>query len=90
MSNENNELKPCPFCGLKPDLEDGDTLHPSATGWKPQQNGIRTYHSFREVPKEQWCWEINCPTTAGGCGINMTDDSKEEVIAKWNKRVSIS
>jgi hypothetical protein len=81
-----NEMKPCPFCGHPVDMEDGDTLYPTGYGWIQRENGIRTYHSFRDVPKEQWCWSMNCPTPAGGCGVEMTGDSREEAIAKWNRR----
>ena len=54
------EVKPCPFCGKAVDLNDEDTLYPSGTGWKDHPDGIRSYHSFREVPKEQWCYDLHC------------------------------
>ena len=76
---------PCPFCGKLADLEDYDTLYPSGTGWK-DEGGLRSYHSFRDVPKEQWCWGMHCPTPAGGCGAEIHGDSKAEALAKWNKR----
>lgn len=80
-------MKPCPFCGMEVDLSDPDTLYPSGTGWKDRPDGLRSYHSFREVPREQWCWDMHCPTTAGGCGAVMSGDSREECIEKWNTRV---
>jgi hypothetical protein len=79
-------MKPCPFCGHEVDLENGDTLYPSSVGWKDNAFG-RSYHSFREVPQEQWCYSMYCPTTSGGCGCEMSADTKEEVIEKWNKRI---
>lgn len=83
-----DNMKPCPFCGMKVDMEDYDTLYPSGTGWEYNEElGMRTYHSFREVPKEQWCYTMHCVTTAGGCGAEMPGDSRDEAIEKWNRRV---
>lgn len=79
-------MKSCPFCGTEADLSDPDTLHPSGMGWKLHPDGFRSYHSFREVPQEQWCWDMNCPETAGGCGATISGDSKQEAIDKWNRR----
>lgn len=80
---------PCPFCGKPADLEDHDTLYPSGTGWKfDQELQMRTYHRYTDVPKEQWCWGMHCPTCAGGCGAEIRGDSREEALAKWNKRAN--
>lgn len=76
---------PCPFCGKVVDLDDPDTLYPSGTGWK-QESDLRTYHSFRDVPEEQRCWGMHCPTPSGGCGAEMYGDSREEALAKWSRR----
>ena len=84
------DMKPCPFCGKKVDLTDDDTLYPSGTGWKLFDNGgmmMRSYHSFRDVPKEQWCWDMHCPEPSGGCGAMVSGDSRVEAIEKWNRRV---
>ena len=78
-------LKPCPFCGKVPDLEDPDTLYPNGTGWKVTK-GFRHYVSFRDVQKEQWCYTLHCVTTSGGCGAEVSGDSAEEAISKWEKR----
>jgi hypothetical protein len=78
-------MKPCPFCGHEVDLEDEDNLYPNGTGWKDEIYG-RSYYSFREVPKEQWCYSFHCPTTSGGCGCEMFADTKEKAIEKWNTR----
>ncbi len=81
------EMKPCPFCGMASDLEDADTLYPPGTGWRFDNDlQMRTYHSFREVPRAQWCWTMHCPETAGGCGAEITGDSRDEAIRKWNTR----
>lgn len=80
-------MKPCPFCGKEVDLEDQDTIYPNGTGWEDRHNGLRSYHSFREVPKEQWCYSVHCVTTAGGCGAEMSGDTRQEAIDKWNSRV---
>ncbi len=85
MNNE--DIEPCPFCGMKVDLEDPDTLYPNGIGWKDREEGFRSYHSFREVPPEQWCYSIHCVENAGGCGVEMSGDTKEEAIEKWNRRV---
>lgn len=82
------KMKDCPFCGHAVDLEDGDTLYPNGIGWKDYPDiGIRGYFNHKEVPKEQLCWSIHCPTTAGGCGVEISADSRQEAIDKWNTRV---
>ncbi len=80
-------MKDCPFCGHPMDMADPDTLYPTGTGWKLQPNGIKSYHSFHAVPKEQWCYSIHCVTTSGGCGVEISGDSAQECIDRWNKRV---
>jgi hypothetical protein len=79
---------PCPFCGKPVDLEDNDTLYPSGTGWLLNEElQMRTYHSYTETPQEQWCYSMHCPEQAGGCGAEMHGDTRDEALAKWNKRV---
>lgn len=81
-------MKDCPFCGHKVDLENDDTLYPNGTGWKMHPTkGFRGYCRATDVPREQWCWSMHCPTTAGGCGVEMRADSKQEAIDRWNRRV---
>ncbi len=75
----------CPFCGHIPDMGDPDTVYPSGIGWKVSR-GFRHYVSFREVPPEQWCYSMHCVTTSGGCGAEISADSKEAAIAKWKRR----
>ena len=79
-------LLPCPFCGKAADIDDDDTLYPNGIGWKSDGDLGRTYHNYRQVPKEQRCWSMHCPEVAGGCGAEVSGDSKDEAIAKWNKR----
>lgn len=81
------EAKACPFCGMKIDVNDPDLVYPSGIGWKDDDiDGYRYYVSHREVPKEQWCYNVVCQSHYGGCGASITGDSKEEAIEKWNKR----
>lgn len=80
-------MKSCPFCGKEVDLDDPDTLYPNGSGWKIRHNGMISYHSYREVPPEQWCYSIHCPTTAGGCGAEISGNSQQECMDKWNNRV---
>jgi hypothetical protein len=80
-------IKPCPFCGHELDIENGDTLYPSGIGYKIRDNGKISYHSYREVPPENWCYKIVCNTTEGGCGAEISDNSRKECIDKWNTRM---
>ena len=83
-----NELLACPFCGKHADMDDPDTLHPTGTGWADDIDAFRVYVSYRKVPQDQWCWGVHCPTSAGGCGAEITGDSRDEAIAKWNRRAN--
>jgi len=79
-------MKNCPFCGKEPDdMTDRDTLHPSGVGWIENSNG-REYVSFRDAPKEQWCYTMNCLEIHGGCGAQMNGDTEAECVEKWNHR----
>lgn len=82
------EMKPCPFCGKVVDLDEADTLYPNGIGWSDDAHPpLRVYLTFREVPKDQWCWTMHCPTTTGGCGAEISADSRQEAIDAWNRRV---
>lgn len=90
------ELKPCPFCRLELDADDPDTLHRSGTIWKARGANGREYVSFRTqmtFPEKDmndymgWCYEIHCNKIYGGCGATIHQDSKEEAIEAWNKRI---
>lgn len=81
------KLKNCPFCGNRVDISDPDVFHPSTVGWLDNEiEGVRTYHSFREVPRENWCYVINCAEVLGGCSAEIMGDDKKETIKKWNRR----
>ena len=82
-------LLPCPFCGKKVDKNLVDTLYPTGRGWI-EEGRLRYYVSYREAPKEQWCWQMRCPEVSGGCGAEIHGDSRSEVMAKWNTRSNIT
>lgn len=82
-------MKPCPFCGNNIDIDDPDTLHKTGTIWIDGLHDGRSYHHFKTDTKgleNGFCWEINCTTSSSGCGVNISADSKQEVIAKWQRR----
>jgi hypothetical protein len=75
-------MKPCPFCGKEPDLDDLDTLHPSGIYWTDSEHGI-LYRSHQDRGlHDHECYEINCIP----CSLTLEGDSKEEVIEKWETR----
>lgn len=83
------QMLPCPFCGKEVDLENPDTLYPSGIYWRWDEDlKMRHYIRFKDKQiGDQPCWQLLCPETAGGCGVEIHGDTKEEVVAKWNKRV---
>ena len=83
------DLLPCPFCGKKPNLTDQDTLYPSGIAWRQNEElGMRTYHRFADRQEgDGMCYGMHCPDTGGGCGAEIHGDTREEAIAKWNKRI---
>ena len=90
---QNSELLKCPFCGSMLDQHDSDTLHRSGIVWRDVMVGddlIRQY-KFRS-PALPWepqgeTWELHCNVIYGGCSAQLSGDSREEVIAKWQRRV---
>ena len=89
---QNSELLKCPFCGSMLDQHDSDTLHRSGIVWRDVMVGddlIRQY--FRRSPTPPWephgeTWELHCNVIYGGCSAQLSGDSREEVIAKWQRR----
>lgn len=79
-------MLPCPFCGMEVHIQDNDVLYPTGTGWQVNGEGYRTYHRAIDVPSNQWCYGLNCSTTAGGCGARIVGDTMEEAIELWNRR----
>ncbi len=86
MRIDSKTLSPCPFCARKVDSDLRDTLYPSGLYWR-ETNGLRSYVSHIERQfGDHPCYEMNCTESNGGCGANISADTIEEVIAKWNRR----
>lgn len=84
-------MKPCPFCGKRMDETDVDTVYPSGFGWIDHWEENYDYREYVSVlsvplPKEQWCYQVVCQTHQGGCGAQISGDSKIEAIENWNRR----
>lgn len=75
-------MKPCPWCGKEPDLDNPDTLHPSGTYWTDSEHGIEYRSRENRGLHDYQCYEINCIP----CGLTLEADSKDEVIEKWETR----
>lgn len=69
------QVKPCPFCGVRPILNDPDFIYPQG---RPYKQG----DTLKQL------WSANCDETIGGCGCMVLADSKEEALFKWNTRAS--
>lgn len=85
--SKDHEILPCPLCGKVPNLQESDTLHQNGTVWVDEPNGFRHYHHRRDKPEStNFCYDMNCVESAGGCGMVVAGDSKEEALAKWQSR----
>lgn len=82
-------LKPCPFCGRKLDINNEDTVYPTGIYWRySEEIGCHHYVSFNErLPDDNPCYKVTCPSIYGGCDAQVTGDSEQEAIDKWNRRV---
>lgn len=78
-------VKPCPFCGMQPDMANIDTLHPNGYAWLTTDD-ITHFVDRNQAPQENWCYSLHCVETAGGCGAEISGNSKQEAIEKWNRR----
>lgn len=78
-------LLPCPFCGrgLGDDLI--DVLYPTG-GWRWAKPGCRSYVSPIAGNLDGRVWTVHCTKHSGGCGAEISGDSKPEAIAAWNSR----
>ena len=65
------DLKPCPFCGFKPEYEDGDCCYPVAM----DRHGNYSLYG------------LHCYCTGGGCGASVIAATPEECVTIWNTRV---
>lgn len=79
------KLKSCPFCGKQMDLNDPDTIYPCGA-WKKDSNGDTHYLSYNSPNIDGFVFGIYCEESSGGCGAQISGDSIEEVIFKWNRR----
>ena len=65
------DLKPCPFCGFKPEFEDGDCCYPVALDRKGNFS----------------LFGLHCYSTGGGCGAQVIGRTPKDCVEAWNKRV---
>ena len=72
-------LKPCPFCGDIPDINDPDVLYPV---------GGEINMEFDPITREviYTLYQLHCNKGGVGCGASMLGDTKEDCINRWNNR----
>lgn len=76
--NIKEELLPCPFCGVIPDITDDETIHPAC---RPEYDANLDKLIFR-------VYQINCLAIRGGCDASILGDSPKDCITKWNRRIN--
>jgi hypothetical protein len=77
MSTE--ELKCCPFCGAE-----GDRI--ILTEQEPHSHSPALKTLIPGIPDHPGSWTIECC----GCNIGMIEDTREAVVAAWNRRAANS
>ena len=83
------ELLACPFCRMKPSGDLIDTLYPGCR-WR-EDDGIRHYLLPGDGRDGHgYTWTMHCNRSYGGCGAQISGDSRDEAIAAWNRRASLS
>lgn len=82
------KLLNCPFCGVKPNIEDPDTLYPTGIRWRYTPEGYKQYLRLKDSTQDDsHVWGFHCSEQAGGCGVEIVADTKQEAIDKWNRRI---
>lgn len=89
----NDALKPCPFCNMQPPDDLSDTLYPTGTYWRELNEegleGLRHYFGRGQAKEgDGQCWTMHCTTNMGGCGAQISGDTREQAIAAWNTRAN--
>lgn len=69
------DLKPCPFCGVVPDL----TITPGSYGYTHDKIGISCCNGI-SIGANMQKWEI------GRGHYDVSQEAKKTVIDRWNKR----
>lgn len=84
--NDIVKLLPCPFCARPVDDDLIDTLYPTGAGWKRISEGVHAYGRWVDGFQDGEVWSMNCSESCGGCGAEISGDTREEAMAKWNRR----
>ncbi|HET8687510.1 MAG TPA: hypothetical protein VFM18_12720 [Methanosarcina sp.] len=94
------KMKPCPLCGMHPDMDGDDTIYP-VSGWRLiEEDGdtFPVYIDYLDVLDMRsdypecfgiyygFVYTMHCVENHGGCGMEVSGNSKEEAIARWNRR----
>lgn len=84
------KLKPCPLCGY--DLSDNpdDSFHPSGSYMRYDKTNDLYHYVGRQnrKPEDLPLYILCCPVSSGGCGLELTVESEEDALFKWNRRSS--
>jgi hypothetical protein len=84
----------CPFCGFRFPKDLIDNVYPSGICWILEEDGRKHYvrRSDLDKPRKRKfkdsgpCYDVVCQESMGGCGAQISADSREEAIKKWNRR----